>query len=510
MSGTMSGRRRRRVARPGEVIEVNLKKQCVALMPIVPGLEKEFYSVRHLPHPTSGRVSPLAFPLVRETTDGAGYHIQTSLAGLEPLLTEWLVQHGYQTRHTPRPEVLDPPVLDCLIGFGTAVDRDILNLVRSHDRGLIRYSAAVDPARLVAQIALAWPAASMLILATRREDAGRFCRRMRTYLPAVSLFAGSHCPPRADRVVVATLGFARDGRIGIEHRSFLISLDPTELFSTNFDTGLGAIRCAWIARIYGLMPVEQEVAPHNRSVVTMLFGPRELLVPWHGCRRRGVDVVFLPVRGGPPVSGADPVALKRQGLWRHPVRNRRLARLGRLLAGRKPAAVREVFPELASVSVGRGRGRVGLLVEDVEHGLALAEHLPRVPLVCGPAVWEEDLTPKQRKRVRAGQGDACRRRRLIIVTWAGLAGAGDLGVLIRADGGVGLPPLGDDLLLAPYGDDARLLLIDFRDRHHPALRRRSREREAAYAAAGWGLAGDPGSPAALLQQFLAARPEVLW
>jgi hypothetical protein len=68
-------------------------------------------------------------------------------------------------------------------------------------------------------------------------------------------------------------------------------------------------------------------------------------------------------------------------------------------------------------------------------------------------------------------------------------------VLIRADGGVGLPPMTafppgkivfieNNLPEKPAGEP-RLVLVDFDDRHHPLLRRWSRQRRAAYAARGW-------------------------
>jgi hypothetical protein len=51
-----------------------------------------------------------------------------------------------------------------------------------------------------------------------------------------------------------------------------------------------------------------------------------------------------------------------------------------------------------------------------------------------------------------------------------------------------------------------LLLIDFHDRHHPLLRRRSRRRQEAYAERGWFAPGvDPVQ--ARVERFLATRPK---
>jgi hypothetical protein len=89
----------------------------------------------------------------------------------------------------------------------------------------------------------------------------------------------------------------------------------------------------------------------------------------------------------------------------------------------------------------------------------------------------------------------------------GIVNLARVGTLIRASGGVGLPPLakGD---LAVYGSAAvgRLVLVDFADRHHPLLRRQSRLRHQAYVERGWFGAGvDPME--ARVERFLANRPK---
>ena len=93
------------------------------------------------------------------------------------------------------------------------------------------------------------------------------------------------------------------------------------------------------------------------------------------------------------------------------------------------------------------------------------------------------------------------------MTADGLKRAGNFSILIRADGGLGLPRLPQKLLTAPSGHPMpRLLLIDVADRHHPKLRKWSRYRREAYASANWNLLdAEPLTP---LERFLATRPEV--
>ena len=95
----------------------------------------------------------------------------------------------------------------------------------------------------------------------------------------------------------------------------------------------------------------------------------------------------------------------------------------------------------------------------------------------------------------------------VIVTQAGLKRAGYIDVLVRADGGTGLPLLPDKIATVPATTQpARLLLVDMADKHHPQLRRDSRRRREAYEDAGWNLVGSRRRTA--LDRFLATRPKV--
>lgn len=93
----------------------------------------------------------------------------------------------------------------------------------------------------------------------------------------------------------------------------------------------------------------------------------------------------------------------------------------------------------------------------------------------------------------------------LIVTASGLGKVRSLDVLIRADGGFGLPPLPHRLTTC-RDQNHPLLLVDMFDRHHRLLRRWSTNRREAYVEAGWNVAGIETNTA--LDQFLATRPKV--
>ncbi|WP_439627012.1 hypothetical protein [Gemmata sp.] len=478
--------------------------QYVSLEP-VEGLAEDFLTVRHVPDPDGGRVLAVPHPLVWTQDVRRGRRLLQTFAGLEPLLADWLERRGHQVELTgDRPPAWPAPDSGRLADYEGPLDAHLLDFVSGRDRGLVRHGPAVDPARLVAQVALGWRRARVLVMATRRRDAKDFRDRLLAFLPNVSLFAGT-APVMAGRVTVATAGYARAGAIGIESRTVLVALDPAELFPTGeLASPVDALRQARRARLYGIMPVGHELPPYTRSLATALFGTDEVVVPRHGHVVRRIEAAFVRVEGGPRVQDDDPVRLMRSGVWQHPVRNRRMARLAGLLAAGRSAEVREQLPQLADVRLRRHGGRVVLLAANVEHALALADYLSDAPIACGSDLFRAGLKPEQKLTLtRSGCADDAE---LVIATPAGLPTVGLIDVLVRADAGRGLPPVPDDHLVVPHGTENRLLVIDTADRHHPALRTAAGNRKAAYRASGWSIVGEPAlSP---LDRFLAERPEV--
>jgi hypothetical protein len=167
-------------------------------------------------------------------------------------------------------------------------------------------------------------------------------------------------------------------------------------------------------------------------------------------------------------------------------------------------------PAVASALMGRPATSVLVLVENVEHAEVLANRLPGWSLCAKDA---------------ASPGPTLTGR--VIATWEGAKDldVSEWDVVIRADGGMGLTPLLDAEAIvfgknniatnrAPDPIDNymgqtehRLLLIDFDDKHHPLLRKWSRNRWSAYAEKGWfGLGVDPVE--ARVERFLSSRPGV--
>jgi hypothetical protein len=430
-------------------------------------------------------------------------------AGLEPAVREALRRAGCAVECVGQaPPPLPPPDAARLGGFGVT-DRTLLDAVRHHDRALLRYGPGVDLARLVAEVARAWPDLTVTVAVACRDDARRLGRALRRLLPDVSIVTGQSGPAAVGRVVVATYtGLGHSARYRLPgYRMFdlawtdiVVVLHALEATTTVARGWLGR---AERARVFGLLPLDSRPSPLEGDLLRAVFGFHEGVLLRHAHRERPVLVLRYPVRGGMPLpAGLAGVPLQRRGVWQHAVRNRIAARLAAACAAGTAQTV--LGPAAAGITPG-----VVVLAANAEHALALAARLPEDwLLLAGSDLCEEGLTPEQVRRLhrpvspfRAGPLHA-------VATPAVLANL-DLscvGVLVRADGGGGRPALAPEQLIEPDDGPARpLLLLDFDDRGHPELRRRARRRRQACEGRGW-LAPGTDPVQARVERFLATRP----
>jgi hypothetical protein len=309
-----------------------------------------------------------------------------------------------------------------------------------------------------------------------------------------------------DRVVVATY-------LGLGHTAFdydVSWLDVVVVLNACEALGQLAQPClaaAFRARLYGLLDRNDRLAPYESDQLRALFGFREVVVPQHGCAERPVRVVWQAIRGGPmeiSKSKSSFLEQKRRGVWRNPLRNRRIARLAQRLAANYCTAMTTVSPDLADGAT----PSVRVLVENVEHGLNLAKKLGW-PLLADPDLWPAGLSQADRSAMKADTAYWTTKPQCAVVTatafgnhsWA------DVDVLVRADGGVGTPSVLERGAFALGHEPVRpLVLIDFDDHQDPGLRRWSRRRRQAYRERGWLAAGEEPFPVRV-QAFLECHSE---
>jgi hypothetical protein len=408
-------------------------------------------------------------------------------AGLWPVASHLLRKAGYEIENQGshfRP-LEEGPALENLAKLGSP-DLQLLDFVRHHDRGLVVHGPGVSPARLVAEVALAWPRARITVAVSRIREAYDLRDYLRKYVPEAQAYHSENRPETGARVAVATFDFLDHSPIELAWRDIVLVFSAREAARERVLRLLGpALR----ARLYGLVPRGERVAPSERDLMAALFGFEEIVVPCYRHRERLVQVASSRFAGGPrPPADLGVLALLQQGLWHHARRNAQVARLAKRLAGQTWAALKGELPGLVPAGDDLEAPRVAVLVESAEHGLALAKRLPGWPLLAGPEVWTEGLSSSQAQRLQAGLKARKAKLKKVIVTATGLGflGRTDIDVLVRADGGTGLPALSEAHLIERHSQAPRpLLLVDLDDRHHRLLRRRSRQRQEAYLERGW-------------------------
>lgn len=437
-------------------------------------------------------------PLYREMTDENGTVLDCH-AGLLPVVFRFAERAGYPIRlqrqppvRLPEPDFPSPEQL-------APLDRGFLRCVQQHERAIVRYdSSTVDPARLVAQVATAWPQLTIAVAVTRIEEARQVRNHLLQYLPGVVAVTSRNRVPDSEvgRVVVATYNALGHTGIEIEKRDIVLALNAVEASSPH---ALSCLGHAKRARMYGLLAKASALAPYDQDVIPRLFGFQEVVVPGHGVEEVRVEVIWCRKVGCPVLPDTlDLVQVKGKGLWHNHARNRQVASLARRLQAGDWQANGTDLSSLA----GTTRVAVAILVENVEHAEALASYLP-------------DWLVKVSSALRADSGkqtsllDSAETGIITTAMGAEEMDLGSIDVLIRADGGVGLPPVtgfppGQIIYPKKNLPEKRLVLVDVFDRHHPLLRRWIRQRRAAYAERGWFAPGvDPVEER--IQQFLLRR-----
>jgi hypothetical protein len=422
-------------------------------------------------------------------------------AGLEPAVVRVLADTGCEIRSDGPTAELPAPDWTTLHSLQLN-DLAMLETVRQHERSVIRYarSAGVDPALLIAQIAIAWPDHRIVVVAQRVDDVRMLRERLHGLIRGVVGLTGDDHPPYIGRVVVATLDYACNSDVHPWERDMLIVHDAKEFAGQRYWPLPHIYKKA---RLYGLLDVDAELAPSEADVLRCLFGFTEIVVPAHGCRLRPVIRLEHPSRGNirlPLDTGlAD---LKRSGIWQNPVRNRKLARLAREI-GKSGGSL---AGPLGEPFAGR-HPRVAVVVENLEHAAALRSFLPDWPLAAASNIWRRGLAfPGHLGQMTLKQGWPPLSR--AIVTFEGLreSDISTIDVVVRADGGPGALPIELDRLTIPADSPENpLVLVDLADRAHPLLRKWVRSRRDAYHKRGWYRIGvDPVQER--VQAFLNDRP----
>jgi hypothetical protein len=332
---------------------------------------------------------------------------------------------------------------------------------------------------------MAFPDAVITVAVATKVQARALRQILRAQGIQAALLTSGNRPSERARVTVTTYGHLGEAEAQLHCLDLLVLLDGY--------AALGAEPRSYVSppfvpphrkvpRVIGFVPADRRPAPAERVGLVELFGPHVVEVPAHGWTKRPVEVAPVRFKGGKASWDPKTVTRKRRNLWHHRLRNRLVARLARLLAAGDRAGLLAAFPRVSDVPDLLLPARVLVVVENREHADALNAELRD---------WRIDEPADGWVAHEVATFDRLRSRSL-----------DDIDVIVRADGGTGLPPIAPTALASSSSKPARpLVVVDVLDHHHPELRRAVHSRAHAYIEAGWRPAGCDAADYALLSLF---------
>lgn len=411
-------------------------------------------------------------------------------------------------------------------------DPAVLEFVRTHSRGIVRVGTNIDVARLCAQIAKAWPQLKIAVVGSLRKTVASAANLLTQELGAhqVSYVTSACHPERLARVTVST--FVAQGNANLDERDLLLVLDPIEILADDSSDCLRSVpgrlltstesvagQAPWLpyaatsafpmthkmlggrfanTRLIGFQPCQQKMSRYDQDWLRAWFGFAEMTAPQHGTISRSVVVTRSKVRGGPRIDARNGVvALKRSGVWRNQLRNRRIAGLVRLLQQGDHKELKQRFPEVAIAMNGLRTRSVVVLVENVEHASVLHALLSAASVVTATSTTQASSSEAAAFDVKIVTESAFPRidLRSVDVVVCGTGGQGGM----PSNSGLGEYNSVIDNRLSP------LHVVDFVDETHPVLRKWAKHRMAAYIRAGFVIQGPEWSA---VSRFLSDRPAI--
>ncbi len=444
-------------------------------------------------------------PKLREVFEQESVSIeQMSLVGLEPALRYSLENAGYEVTTFDQAPALSSPDLEASGRVGP-VDREVLEVLAVEPRLVVRHGDKVDKARIIAQIALTFPDATIAVGTARRGEAQDLGRRLRQWVPDTTIATAEGPGGRpAGRVVVGTFTALSGTGVRLCHRDIYVAAHALESLG---ELGKLPLNEAQHARFVGLIPADLRLSPHDADELRAYFGFIDVHVPTHGQHLLPINVIVECNKSAPHLAeAANLVEIKRAGVWRNPVRNRRVAALAKLVAAGELQGLAARFPKVAEGLANCADPRVALLADNVEHALELARRLPGWSIATAPGLNLTGLSRADRDLLAQAQAEIGQGNKAITTMAAAQQmRVNQLDAVIRADAGTGLPPWSGEQLRISNASDHRVLLVDIADERHPMVRRFVRQRDRAYRRAEW---FPPGSDPVIerVKRFLSTRP----
>lgn len=292
--------------------------------------------------------------------------------------------------------------------------------------GVINAPPAFGKTTLLGMLCALYRTARIAVVTRRKDVVGTIYDKLSEVVVNVGRWDGQK--RQHGRVVVSTVGSMTKLPDDFD---FVFVDEAHEIVS---DSGVAAFVCGFTkARRFGFTATPDGRADGTSARMAYAFGPQLFYMSWQEATQLGLIVpvevrwLRLTAGGDPTATVASPVARKRHGFWRNHRRNAAIAAVARQHA----------------------EDQVLILVETVEHALALRRQLPEYTVVfdklddkdrtdyinaglLGPD--DEPLTPARRVQLRHQFERAELRHVIATDVWSTGVSFEQLAVLIRADG----------------------------------------------------------------------------
>ena len=368
---------------------------------------------------------------------------------------------------------------------------ELATFVRQVPRGLVNVSGTVAKAVLIADLAIAYPNARIMILSSRVAELKFVCQSLQRDLP-----------PSMSRKNLLALVWNRSPQAVVDDADFprIICCTPTaaaDLDSEKADIVvlLDAFDClhermAWPLiqtdarfRLFGLWTASRKPTKYELARLRTVFGFQQIDLMDRGRVRREVHYAYLR-QGGPAPTGStyvpcaagdrrSPESVDPQRAYIHNhQRNEQICRLARKLRTGVPLTG-ERYRDVIQWLEGRSTQNlcVTIVVDRLEHAIQLGNHLPKWPIVADPRIPLNDLPQSVRSRINSNITEwvPCR----IVAPYVGCRVSGYCSdIVIWASGGVAAE-IPRHWMYSINSPSQPLLIVDFLDDFTPATRKLS-------------------------------------
>ena len=364
----------------------------------------------------------------------------------------------------------------------------LASFTQQHHRGLIRIPKKMGEAQVIAELAVAYPRARILVLGSQVASLERICHKLKCLLPA-------DVNATEVRLVHSRRRLRLDDDSPIARICFSTHLEAAELDLATCDLVVlaDAYECIHVRaqqtleerdaqfRLFGIMRANRSPSPYESDVISATFGFEILDLMSHGRVGRDVQVAWVRLGGQPSLAREASFDYRLQYTHNHR-RNSIVVQLARSLADGR-AVQREKARDISRWGSNHGHGphAVTILVDRLDHAIALGRKLDDWPIIAGKDCNLRGLSVSIRRRVARDPQQWLDGSHQIVLTDAAKTFPGyHSDIVLWAGGGVGGGAIPNCWLFSRNDPRRPMLIVDFLDHSSQQAREWSRLRRKDY------------------------------